>query len=274
VLGTLTRAGAVLDLFTTEEPEWGVTAVAQRIGVGKSLAHDALASLASIGLLQRVGHGRYRLGWRTMTLASVLLRTSELKAQAHPVVRELAERRALPVSLTAWDCGRIVYLERCQAARAPKLAGPPAGSAAPIDDRAPAKVLLASRAADEVEALWGGGRVHTGHASVEELQAELACIRADGWARNDAGPEAASAAVAAPVRDAEGEVAGALSVELVDSLAGMNVYLHARLVVAAAARISAAMGGGRPAAARPEAPTTGRRTGPRRTEVATGLRAV
>ena len=62
MLGTLARAGAVLDLFTTEEPEWGVTATAQRLGIGKSLADDVLASLAGIGLLQRVGHGRYRLG--------------------------------------------------------------------------------------------------------------------------------------------------------------------------------------------------------------------
>ncbi len=54
MLGTLARAGAVLDLFTTDEPEWGVTATAQRLGIGKSLAHDVLASLAGIGLLQRV----------------------------------------------------------------------------------------------------------------------------------------------------------------------------------------------------------------------------
>ena len=107
MLGTLARAGAVLDLFTTEEPEWGVTATAHRLRIGKSLAHDVLASLAAIGLLQRVGHGRYRLGWRTVTLASVLLRTSELKTHARPVVRDLAERQGLTVSLAAWDCWRI-----------------------------------------------------------------------------------------------------------------------------------------------------------------------
>jgi DNA-binding IclR family transcriptional regulator len=105
MLGTLKRAGAVLDLFTPEEPEWGVTAMALRLGIGKSLAHDVLASLTAIGLLQRVGHGRYRLGWRTVALASVLLRTSELKAQARPVVRDLAERQRATVSLVAWDRG-------------------------------------------------------------------------------------------------------------------------------------------------------------------------
>ncbi|MBV8218508.1 MAG: hypothetical protein JO325_08580 [Solirubrobacterales bacterium] len=82
-----------------------MTATAHRLRIGKSLAHDVLASLAAIGLLQRVGHGRYRLGWRTVTLASVLLRTSELKTHARPVVRDLAERQGLTVSLAAWDVG-------------------------------------------------------------------------------------------------------------------------------------------------------------------------
>jgi len=72
----------VLDLFTAEEPEWGATAAAERLGVAKSLAHDVLVSLTAIGLLQRVRHGRYRLGWRTLSLATVLLRTSEMKALA------------------------------------------------------------------------------------------------------------------------------------------------------------------------------------------------
>ena len=106
MLGTLMRAGDVLDLFTVEEPEWGVTATAQRLGIGKSLAHEALATMTEIGLLQRVGHGRYRLGWRTMSLASVLMRTSGLGACGRPIIRDLAEGRGLIVSLLAWERGR------------------------------------------------------------------------------------------------------------------------------------------------------------------------
>src|SRR5579871_4289175 len=103
MLGTLIRAGEVLDLFTVEEPEWGVTATAQRLGIGKSLAHEALATLTEIGLLRRVGHGRYRLGWRNISLASVLLRTDGLSTYARPVVRDLAESQHMCVSLVAWE---------------------------------------------------------------------------------------------------------------------------------------------------------------------------
>ncbi len=239
MLGTLKRAGDVLDLFTTDEPEWGVTATAQRLGIGKSLAHDVLASLATIGLLQRVAHGRYRLGWRTISLASVLLRTSELKAQARPVVRDLADRHGLAVSLAAWDRGRVIYIDRRACARQAAPAGPVPGTAVPVDGSAIAKVLLASRPRDEVSTLWSGGRVHTRHASVHELELDLERIRLHGWARNDR--EANGATVAAPVKDADGSVAAAIGLDLVDSFSNTNVDLQARTVRAAASRISAAI---------------------------------
>jgi IclR family transcriptional regulator, KDG regulon repressor len=239
MLGTLKRAGDVLDLFTTEEPEWGVTATAQRLGIGKSLAHDALASLATIGLLQRVGHGRYQLGWRTISLASVLLRTSELKAQARPVVRDLADRHGLGVSLAAWDRGRVIYIDRRACGRQAAPAGPVPGTAVPIDGSAIARVLLASRPHDEVNRLWSGGRVHTRHSSVDELESDLERIRLHGWARNDG--DAGGATVAAPVKDADGTVAAALGLELVDSFSTASVDLQARAVQGAASRISAAI---------------------------------
>ncbi len=241
MLGTLARAGAVLELFTTEEPEWGVTATAQRLGIGKSLAHDVLASLAGIGLLQRVGHGRYRLGWRTVTLASVLLRTSELKAHARPVVRDLAERQGLTVSLAAWDCGRIIYIDRRYSARRTGPCGPAAGTAAPLNGSAASKVLLASRPREEIKTLWCDGFVHTRHASVDELELDLEVVRRHGWAHNGAEEPYGSSAVAAPVRDADGNVAAAISLDLLNPFSTSNIDLHARAVVAAASRISAAI---------------------------------
>src|SRR5690349_17607878 len=214
MLGTLRRAGAVLDLFTTDEPEWGVTATAQRLGIGKSLAHDILSSLAAIGLLQRVGHGRYRLGWRTISLASVLLRTSELKAHARPIVHELAERQRLPVSLVAWDCDRIIYLD-CRRDRRHGDSAPVAGTAVPLD-----------------------GRARSGHTSLEELESDLERVRLLGWARDDGEGSVRRYAVAAPVRDPEGAVAAAISLDLTDQLSRLNADAHTRAVVAAASKIS------------------------------------
>jgi len=244
MLGTLMRAGAVLDLFTTDEPEWGVTATAKRLGIGKSLAHDVLASLAAIGLLQRVGHGRYRLGWRTMSLASVMLRTSDLQAHARPVVRDLAERHAVAVSLVAWDRGRILYIDRCQPSARPgeRAPGSPvSGATVPFDGSAAAWTLLASRPDDEVRAVWASGGGVIDGIKHDELELELARIRRTGWAQDNPVSPGGRCSVSAPVRDPDGEVCAAITLERRGEDTPANLELHARIVVSAAGRISQAI---------------------------------
>jgi DNA-binding IclR family transcriptional regulator len=241
MLGTLKRAGDVLDLFTIEESEWGATATAQRLGIGKSLAHDALASLAAIGLLRRVGHGRYRLGWRSMSLASVLLRTSDLNTQARPVVRDLADRGGLAVSLVAWDRDRIIYISgRTQAGKRPPCGLAP-GSTLPLDGSAPARVLLASRTEAEIRSLWDGGCVCTRHGTLQELELELLRVRDNGWACDEPGHPRPDGAVAAPVRDSEGDVAAAISLSPTASCPIREQDAYVRIAVAAASRISRRM---------------------------------
>ncbi len=66
-------------------------------------------------------------------------------------------------------------------------------------------------------------------------------VRRHGWAHNDADETQGNSAVAAPVRDAEGNVAAAISLDLLDQFSTANVDLHARAVMAAASRISAAI---------------------------------
>ncbi len=241
MLHTLKRAGDVLDLFTAEEPEWGVTAAAQRLGIGKSLAHDALTSLAAIGLLQRVGHGRYRLGWRNLSLASVLLRTSDLSTGARPVVRELADRQNATVSLVAWDRGRVVYINRRHRPCGEVDPGPAPGTTVPLDDGAASRVLLAGRPDAEISALWNSGLVRSHHQCVDDLLGDLDVVRRDGWAVGPSGEQQRHDAVAAPVRDGTGDVAAALSLDLTRGMVAENPRFGGRVAVAAASRISDAM---------------------------------
>lgn len=229
MLSTVMRAGAVLDLFTPEEPEWGVSATATRLGIANSMAHDVLVSLASIGLLQRVGHGRYRLGWRTLSLASVLLRTSDLKIKAAPVLQRLAEHHRAGVRLVAWDRGDVVCIDR----RRPQFRS---SAGAEADRSAGPRVLLANRPRGEVELLWEQGAIGAGHLSLDELRAELDQIRARGWAG-----DRSCGAVAAPVRDVRGAVVAALELDLPEAGEPGDPRFHLRAVVAAASRISASL---------------------------------
>src|SRR3954465_11307647 len=107
MLQTLTRAGRVLDLFTPERHEWGVTAVAQELGIAKSQAHELLASLCEIGLLHRERgrhrRGRARVGWGVVALHSLLWSTSDVGQAATRMMRTLASRCGETVQLTVWS---------------------------------------------------------------------------------------------------------------------------------------------------------------------------
>ena len=78
----------VLDLFTVDAPEWGATAVARSCG-SPSRRRTSSCSACRGGLLQRVGAGRYRLGWRIVALNAVLVETSDLLRLAAPEMRAL-----------------------------------------------------------------------------------------------------------------------------------------------------------------------------------------
>jgi DNA-binding IclR family transcriptional regulator len=174
-------------------------------------------------------------------LATVLLRTSELKAHARPVVRDLVERQGLTVSLSAWDRVRVIYIDRHARARPVDGSTPMAGTAVPLDGRAVVKVLLASRPHAEVQALWDQGLVLTRHETIDALHDDLATVRHHGWALDDAHGTPARGVVAAPVRDADGDVAAAISVDFAGPLSTSTVAVHARVVTHAASRISAAI---------------------------------
>ena len=81
MLKTLARAGAVLDLFTSDQPELGVTEIARRLGMPKSNAHALVQSLCKIGLLRRTPGNRYALGWKVFVLSQRLLQSTELRTE-------------------------------------------------------------------------------------------------------------------------------------------------------------------------------------------------
>jgi DNA-binding IclR family transcriptional regulator len=242
MLQTVGRAGRVLDLFTTATPEWGATAVAQELAIAKSQAHELLVSLADIGLLERRGPGRYRLGWRIVALNSLVVDSRDLGAEPVRVLRALAAQTGEAVHLAAWGPGTAV----CLASFAGRDAfGPPAaavGSGLPGHATAAGKVLLAAQPPAIADAALDHDRLvrHTERtiATRERLADELAAVRRRGFACEEREHDLATCAVAAPVRDAGGDVVAAIGVTLSVSRWTGTAREQTRAVVAAAARCS------------------------------------
>jgi DNA-binding IclR family transcriptional regulator len=240
MLSTLRHAGNVLDLFTTERPQWGVRGMARELGMSKSRAHELLASLAAIGLLEHVPRGRYRLGWRTLALAATQYRTSPLRAAAEPVMLEMAEQHAFATLLFVWERGRLLCVARHDPPEAPYRSLPAVGARFRPNGSAAAKVLMAYGAAGEIAALAVAARSSGKRPrSRESIAADLQGVRRRGYAGGrEAGPSGAPA-VAAPIRDVRDDAVAALTIA--GSQSDVDISLYGDLVLHAARRISRAL---------------------------------
>ncbi len=63
-VSSLAKALRVLDCFSVEEPELGVTEIAEKLGIGKSNAHNIISTYCQTGYLQQMPNRKYSLGYR------------------------------------------------------------------------------------------------------------------------------------------------------------------------------------------------------------------
>jgi DNA-binding IclR family transcriptional regulator len=215
MLRTVTKIGPVLDLFTIERPEWGVSEAAEELASPTSTVHALLSSLADVGLLACPSHGRYRLGWRVLELAETLRATADLRAVALPVLRRLHERFHETVHMVVLDRGQALYVEKLEGTRQVRVAGVRAGTRLLAHSSGVGKVLLADRTEGEVRhilALEGVRKYTTATVTgMDEILCELAEVRRQGFAYDWEQMIPDCCCVAAPVRDANGRVAAAVS---------------------------------------------------------------
>ncbi|HEY8582470.1 MAG TPA: IclR family transcriptional regulator, partial [Capillimicrobium sp.] len=186
VLLTVKKIGPVLDLFSVERPEWGVTEVADHLQIAKSSAHALLASLVEVGLLKCTAHSRYRLGWRFLDLGETLKASLDVRSSALPVMRALVSRHRETVQLSVLDRGRVLFVERVEGTHPVRFSGAPVGAHWAAHATASGKVLLSVRPRGEVEriaSVEGLPRLTPAtNTDLGRLHEELAEVRRRGFA--------------------------------------------------------------------------------------------
>ncbi|MEF2277299.1 IclR family transcriptional regulator [Deinococcus sp. YIM 134068] len=213
-VASVEHVGRLLELFTVESPEIGVTQAARALGMSKSSVHALLTTLTQIGLLHRFVTGRYRLGFRVMALNAVLMSHTSWRAVAREEMTHLADLVGEPVHLAAFDGGQAICLDKVEG-NAP-LTNTRIGAALPPHATALGKIILAHRPLSEVERWLGSGglRGYTPNTIVsrDELLSDLARTRERGYALSIEERSLGVCSVAAPIRDPNGEVIAAMSV--------------------------------------------------------------
>lgn len=212
---TITKAGQVLDLFSIEQSEWGVSEVAQALKYSKSSISALMAALAKQGLLRQTGERRYRLGWRVMALSQILLETTEFRAEARRAMEHLVSVTGETVHLAALEANQVVYVDKLQGTRAINVNLTYVGFRFPAHCSAVGKAILAhlpwERAHEILEEQGMKKFTPNTIATPEELRGELQRVREQGYAYDLEEAELELRCVGAPIRDHTGEVVASMS---------------------------------------------------------------
>lgn len=228
-----------------EPPETaGVTELARRLGLQKSVVHSLLATLAYHGLVEQDPETRqYRLGMGVFQLGQVVARRLSLHNVARPVMEELANQVLHSVHLVSRQ-GRIgVCVEEVIPPGRFRLTLNP-GSTAPLHAGASFKAILAFLTVTEIDDYLNTPLERFTDATIcdpRRLREELAAIRRQGYAVSHGELCPGASAVAAPIRNHDGRVVASISVAELTPQLELGPGLAAA-VTAAAGRISAALG--------------------------------
>ena len=215
MLQTLSKAGRVLELFSLENPEWGVSQVAKSLEIPKSGAHALLSTLADQGMLRRTDKARYRLGWRVMAMNQILLETTDFRPEARRMMEYLVSRFGETVHLAALESGQVIYVDKTQGTRAVRVEVTGMGVKLPAHGSGVGKALLACRPWGEVlkiiENQGMAALTPKTITTLDEFQEELQTVRKQGYAFDLEETVPELCCVAAPIRDRTGEVVAAIS---------------------------------------------------------------
>ena len=218
MLQTIQKAGDLLALFDRNHTEWGVREVAEKLKMAKSSTHDLMSSLAKLGFLNKTEDSRYRLGWRLVTLSEVLLATTELRQEAHPVMEELAVQYQETIHLAVLDDTQAVYVDKLEGRQAVRVELTSLGARLYAHCSSLGKVLLAYSSEAEVKRIiqTAGLPRFTPNTITdeEELQQNLVKIRKQGFAYDMEEILPDLCCVAAPIYNHKGQMIAAISMSI------------------------------------------------------------
>jgi DNA-binding IclR family transcriptional regulator len=207
------RALTILEVLA-RVGEAGVTEIAAELDVHKSTAFRLIATLEQHRLVEQSGdRGKYRLGVGVLRLAGATTARLDLVQEARPVCRQLASDTGETVNIAVLSDRSALYLDQ--------VAGSSAlqphnwvGQHIPLHATSNGKVLLSGLDAAALDRLLPKLPSYTPQTITRkgELRAELEQVREQGYAVAVDELEIGLTALAAPIRNAGGDVVASLSV--------------------------------------------------------------
>jgi DNA-binding IclR family transcriptional regulator len=245
-LRSVNNALSILEAFSPDRPELGVTELARALRLGKSTVHRLLSSLAARGYVRKnPDTDRYCLGLKAFEVGSAAAGPHMIRETAAPFLRRLSAACRETVHLGVLDDGDVVYIDKIESQQALQMYSR-IGRRAPAHCTALGKALLAWEPDDVLDGFLGRRlEAYTTRTLTDaaRLRHDLRGVRERGHALDDDEFEVGLRCIAAPVRDHTGRVVASLGIASpAVRLPAERVGAMAAVVRSVAGEVSAALG--------------------------------
>ncbi|MBY4947219.1 IclR family transcriptional regulator [Cupriavidus respiraculi] len=209
----LERGLRLLGEFSGRQRTLSAAELARRLKAPRSTVFRLLATLESMGFIERTEGREYRLGMAVLRLGFEYLASLELTELGRPLLDRLRDDIQYPCNLVVRDGRSIVYVAK-------SVAASPFASTVNVGTRLPAhatvlgRVLLEDLTLAELRALYPEPCLEvfspSTPQSVEALHEMVQRDRERGYVLQEGFFEASISTIAAPVRDRTGRVVAAM----------------------------------------------------------------
>ena len=240
---TLAKGLRMLEAVAASDGPRGVSDLGRELGITRSNAHRLLQTLCALGYVRHnPAHGHYESTLRLFELGAGVARRLDVRTVAHPVMQALARQVDENVILSVRDGHEVLVLDRVEGTRALRTYTP-LGTRSPMHSTSPGKLFLAFSSGDVVDAVALTKFSPQTIVSRPQLDAELARIRAQGYAVARAEWHEDVAGASAPIWRGDGAIVAALTVSgPVVRFKPAQIRGHLPLLMAATDEISEKLG--------------------------------
>jgi len=216
---TIERASLILDILGLNPHGTSIRDLSAKIKLPKGTTHRLLSSLSYFGYVRQDPKSRdYSLGFKLVELGNLLLSQLDLRKEAEPYLRDLAEKTKETVHMVVLDRSEVVYIEKMETPHhtsglrmASRI-----GYRNPAHSCAVGKVLLADLSEENlthfITNVELSRRTENTITDPIQLREHLKTVQTQGYALDDEENEKGIRCVAAPIRNEVGRAIAAVSI--------------------------------------------------------------
>lgn len=210
---SLAKAVQVLECFTTEKPNLGISEISNMLGYNKATIYNIVSTFTSLGyLVQDAATQKYSLGLKLLHFSYIINSRITLSTMVEPYLQKIADATQETVYLGIPYEDKVLYLDT----KTPSVQFQRTilGEKAPMYCTGLGKCLLAYSSEKDLPNLPDTFPAYTVNTltTKEQLLEELVVTRERGYAIDNMEHEFGISCVAIPLFGQSGEIIGAVSV--------------------------------------------------------------